>query len=113
MKFDLDYWRNRALLAEKLLVPEHNVPPEWGLTRGETEIAAVLSDRRFHRTEEIIERVYFNRDSPTTARAVLRVRVCKMRKKLRKVGMAIVVKWGQGYLLRATPREAQHEGEPK
>jgi two-component system cell cycle response regulator CtrA len=108
-KYDLEYWRNRALLAEAALAPAANVPGEWGLSGKELELVSVLLDGKTHKSTEIADRVYFNQDVPEDLNGTIKVFVFRIRRKLRRFGVEVKNVWGQGYYLtqrsEAKPKE--------
>jgi two-component system cell cycle response regulator CtrA len=111
-KYDLEYWRNRALLAEAALAPVTNVPKEWELSGKELELVSVLLDGKTHQFGEIIDRIYFNQDAPGDPNGAIKVFVYRIRRKLRRFGVEVKNVWGQGYYL--TQRsEAHGEAKPK
>lgn len=98
-KYDLEYWRNRALLAEALLVPATSVPSEWQLSAKEHAVVSVLADGEVHKFTDIADRIYFNHDGPSDLDSTIKVFVYRIRRKLLPFGVRVRNVWGQGYCL--------------
>lgn len=71
-------------------------PREWGLTRAEEKyLVALLDQKRVDKTA-IYNTVYGDDDSGPEIK-IVDVIVCKLRKKLKPLGINIVTVWGRGY----------------
>lgn len=89
-------WQIREL--KRTLAPEIDVPPEWELTRAERTIFYAIRRTGAASFERLALLVDMRNRERSDGRAILRVHVLNMRKKLdRHGGPSIVSIWGWGY----------------
>lgn len=85
---------------ETLLAPAAWTPPgEWGLTATESKMFMALLGGRLVSKEMLLSRLYFDRADDAPEIKIVDVYICKLRRKLRPFGVAILTEWGAGYRL--------------
>lgn len=79
----------------------HNfaAPTSWGLTAHETRLLGVLMARRIATKDAIMAGIYRDRGVDAPEIKIVDVFICKLRKKIRDLGLTIETKWGEGYHL--------------
>jgi two-component system, cell cycle response regulator CtrA len=82
----------------KPVPPTHLLPHSWGLTPRERDLLAVLFMSRLTYTHRdvLMEAMYADRDHEANEK-IVDVWICKMRKKLKPLGMKIESRRGLGY----------------
>ncbi len=90
-------------LNEMLIGPAYDFPREWKLTRAEQRLLNCLytGNKGFRRHEALMHAVAH---SDWADDALLKVKICHLRKKLKPRGVEIKTVWGEGYEL--TPESA-------
>lgn len=80
-------------------------PVEWCLTSSEMRVFGVLMARELATKTAIMAALYrSDREEPEIK--IVDVFVCKARKKLQPFGIEIKTRWGEGYYLDATTKDA-------
>lgn len=96
---EVEYLReeNRQL-RQSIAGMKHDFPREWGLTGAEQRVLNCLyTARNFFRQEEAIRFAASNGNA--TDPDLVKVYICKLRKKLKPFGIEIKTVWGEGYEL--------------
>lgn len=103
--------RERIMLLEQALTADYDRMPIGGLTSSEAVVlAAISSTPEGASKQRIFETLYAMRSSgevPETK--IVDVLVCKIRKKLKAIGVDIETVWGWGYRLPLASRETLAE----
>ncbi|WP_026379383.1 winged helix-turn-helix domain-containing protein [Afifella pfennigii] len=88
-----------ALLKQALAEDAWHPPAEWGLTAAETQVMQALLSRKIATRGAILASLYHahGRDEPEPN--IIRVYLCKMRRKLDPYGVRIKTIRGVGYAL--------------
>ncbi|MBS7539746.1 winged helix-turn-helix domain-containing protein [Ancylobacter lacus] len=92
------------------------LPPDWRLTKTETALLRVLASGRLYSVRLIMDALYWRRTNEVPYDDIVGVYVCRIRKKLRPLGIDIITVSGQGYYLPAASlqrvRDALGGGAP-
>lgn len=86
-----------ALAAQMVL------PFEWGLTFSESAVFRVLLKRDLATKDSIMAALYSDRVNPPDVKIIDQF-LCKMRRKLKRHGVEIQTRWGEGWSLDAETR---------
>ncbi|EKS37786.1 helix-turn-helix domain-containing protein [Afipia clevelandensis] len=85
-------------LRQSIAGMKHDFPREWGLTGAEQRaLNCLYTGQNFFRQEEAIRFAASNGNA--TDRDLVKVYICKLRKKLKPYGIEIKTVWGEGYEL--------------
>lgn len=87
-----------------------SAPLEWGLTAAEARMMGVLVSRPLATRAAFLAAMYGDVGKDEPAPRIVDVFVCKIRRKLRPFGVAIVTVWGEGWRLPPAQREALRRG---
>lgn len=82
------------------------VPVEWGLTGREARLLLFLAARGEATKGQIMTALYADRTDDPPEIKIVDVFVCKLRRKLKPFGIAILTLWGRGYALEPAARAA-------
>ena len=80
-------------------------PPSLKLTPSEAKLFGLLMQREVVNRTVAMEAMYFDRPDDIPFDKIITVYICKVRKKLRWVGIELKCKWGEGYYLRQVDKE--------
>ena len=89
--------RDRIFILESDLGHQFRTPIEWCLTGQESRIFGVLMAREVATKSNIMNALYGGMDEAEIK--IVDVFMCKIRAKLKRFGIAIETRWGEGYYM--------------
>jgi len=104
-KIELLEEENRQL--KELLEPKFSADPKWGLTGSETRVLGYLVQRQSVTNEFLIDALYMGSAAnkiPDDPSNMLKVWICRLRRKLKPFDIEINTEWGVGYFISAEHR---------
>lgn len=97
--------RDRVAELEDALGFTIEMPVYLGLTSAEARVFGALMKRPTWTKEQLMVALYSDRPDDPPEIKIVDVFICKLRKKLRPIGVDIETLWGQGYRLTPAMRE--------
>ncbi len=102
-----DELRERIRTLEGALGCRLEVPLALGLTPKEGRLLGVLLSREFVTRETAMVALYgMLADGEEAQPKIIDVFICKIRRKLKPYGIALRIKWGQGYFMTRVAKDA-------
>lgn len=108
--------REQVARLERALIGDKRMPYQLGLTSSEAIVCGILYTRTFATKDTIMAGLYRNLGKEEADPKIADVFVHKIRKKVKKFGIEILTRWGQGYEMQAEAKKiiaVMIEGEPE
>jgi two-component system cell cycle response regulator CtrA len=99
-----EYLEERLRDERERFAPVRVFPVAWGLTRLETTLLAALASREMVSRDHLMAAMYPPHVRDEINPKIVEVTICKIRAKLRPLGMEIHTRWGMGWHVDADVR---------